>query len=174
MAAAAPAAYLGEVRARLAALVVAALPLAAAAQDDEEAYIEPPAAARFHVTAWGGAALDTGGKSSAAGLAGGEVAYAFETADLGVLASGYRLGSRASSPWSPVVLARFLQRFETRRGLEATLGFGLGVGRTTKWIGWYQVALGVRLLEGPVFVAAELGFEQLDLLRLAGGVGLRF
>ncbi len=166
--------YAPAVRARLTALLVAALPSLAAAQDGDVVYAEPPSAARFHLTAWGGASLDTTANNPGAAHFGGEVAYAFEAADVGLLAEGYRLGDRARTPWAPVVLARYLQRFETRRGLEATLGFGLGVGRTKSWIGWYQVALGVRLLAGPLFIAGELGFEQLDLLRLAAGVGVRF
>jgi hypothetical protein len=166
--------YAHAVRARLTALLVAALPALAAAQDEDVAYTEHPSAARFHLTAWGGSSLDTTGDNPGAAHFGGEAAYAFEAADVGILAEGYRLGDRARSPWAPVVLARYLQRFETRRGLEATLGFGLGVGRTKSWIGWYQVALGVRLLAGPLFIAGELGFEQLDLLRLAAGVGVRF
>ena len=169
-----PASYAPAVRARLAALLVAAVPALAMAQEEDQPYAEPLYAARFHVTAWGGSALDTTATSPGAAHVGGEVAYAFEAADLGILAAGYRLGDRARTPWAPVVLARYLQRFETRRGLEATLGFGLGVGRTKSWIGWYQVALGVRLLEGPFFIAGEIGFEQLDLLRLAAGVGVRF
>ncbi len=166
--------YAPAVRARLTALLVAALPALAAAQDEDVAYAEPPSAAHFHLTAWGGSSLDTTANNPGAAHFGGEVAYAFEAADVGILAEGYRLGDRARSPWAPVVLARYLQRFETRRGLEATLGFGLGVGRTKSWIGWYQVALGVRLLAGPLFIAGELGFEQLNLLRLAAGVGVRF
>ena len=161
-------------RARLSALLVAAVPFLAVGQDEDEAYSRSPSTARFHVTAWGGSALDTRARSPGAAHVGGEVAYAFEAADVGILAEGYRLGDRARTPWAPVVLARYVQRFETRRGLDATLGFGLGVGRTKSWIGWYQVALGVRLLDGPLFVAGELGFEQLDLLCLAAGVGVRF
>jgi hypothetical protein len=166
--------YAPAVRARLSALLVAAVPFLAVAQDEDEVYSEPPSAARFHVTAWGGSSLDTTAKSPGAAHAGGEVAYAFEAADLGILAEGYHLGDRARTPWAPVVMARYLQRFQTLRGIEASLGFGLGVGRTKSWIGWYQVALGVRILEGPIFIAGELGFEQLDLLRLAAGVGVRF
>jgi len=169
-----PAPYARAVRACLSALLIAAVPFLAVAQDEDEPYSKPPSAARFHVTAWGGSSLDTSAKSPGAAHVGGEVAYAFEAADVGILAEGYRLGDRARTPWAPVVLARYLQRFETRSGLEATLGFGLGVGRTKSWIGWYQVALGVRLLQGPIFIAGELGFEQLDLLRLAAGVGVRF
>ncbi len=168
------ASYAPAVRARLSALLVATVPFLAVAQDEDQVYSEPPSAARFHITAWGGSSLDTTAKSPGAAHVGGELAYAFEAADLGILAEGYRLGDRARTPWAPVVLARFLQRFQTLRGFEATLGFGLGVGRTKSWIGWYQVALGVRLLEGPLFIAGELGFEQLDLLRLAAGVGVRF
>jgi hypothetical protein len=161
---------------RLAALLLACAPLAAQAQD-EEAYQESPRDEQhdlLHVTAWGGSLFDLSGHDSAAALLGGEVALAFESVDIGVLAQGYHLGlSRARSPWAPVVMARLLQRFETRRGIEATLGFGLGAARTTGWEGWFQLALGVRLAAGPVFFAGEVGFEQLNLFRLAAGVGFR-
>jgi hypothetical protein len=72
------------------------------------------------------------------------------------------------------VMLRLVNRFQTGRGLEATFGFGLGAARPDDWVAWFQVALGVRLDLGPAFVGGELAFEQYDVLRLAGGVGLRF
>ncbi len=160
--------------ARLFALLLASAPLAAAAQDEEEIYPVAPAPPRLYLTAWGGALVDTGGQFPAAGFGGGEVAWAFDALDVGVLAQGYRLGHRARTPFTPVILGRILQRFETRRGLEATLGIGVGAGRTDHWIGWFQFAVGLRIYEGPFFIAGEFGFEQLDLFRIAGGVGARF
>jgi hypothetical protein len=41
-------------------------------------------------------------------------------------------------------------------------------------MGWYQVALGMRFPLGPAFLGAELSFEQLDILRVAGGMGFAF
>ena len=110
---------LRTVRARLLALLLL-LPLAAAGQDDEPTYSEPEVGERFHVVGWGGTLLDLRGDSSGAGHVGGEVAYSFESLDVGILGEGYRLNpSRAKRPWTPVVLLRLEQRFETRRGLEA-------------------------------------------------------
>ncbi len=160
--------------ARLFALLLAAAPLAAAPQDEEEIYPAPTAAPRVRLTAWGGALVDTGGQFPAGGFGGGEVAWAFDALDLGLLAQGYHLGGRARTAWTPVILGRILQRFETRRGIEATLGIGIGAGRTDHWIGWFQFAVGLRIYEGPLFIAGEFGFEQLDLFRIAGGVGARF
>ncbi len=160
--------------ARLFALLLVSAPLAAAAQDEEEIYPGPPAPPRLYLTAWGGALVDTGGQFPAAGFGGGEVAWAFDALDVGVLAQGYHLGGRARTAWTPVILGRILQRFETRRGLEATLGLGIGAGRTDHWIGWFQFAVGLRIYEGPLFIAGEFGFEQLDLFRIAAGIGARF
>ncbi len=164
---------LPRVRAHLVALLLASAPFAAAAQDEEEVSRAPPSP-HLYLTAWGGGLVDTGGQFPAAGFGGGEVAWAFDALDLGVLAQGYHLGDRARTPWTPVVLGRILQRFETRRGLEATLGLGIGAGRTDRWIAWFQLAVGLRLYQGPLFIAGEFGFERLDLFRMAGGVGARF
>jgi hypothetical protein len=162
------------VRSAITALLAALLlfPLVASPQD-EEIYDQPERLGRLHVTAWGGTLVDLGRESGAAGLLGGEIAWAFDSLEVGVLGQGYRLGDRARSPWAPVILARLEQHFVTRRGIDATLALGLGAGRTQSWVGWYQFALGLRLGEGPLYVAAEIGFEQLDLFRLAAGVGFR-
>ncbi len=166
-------AYARAVRSAILALLAALLAPVAASAQDEESYSEPAALARLHLTAWGGTLIDLGGQASAAGLLGGEVSWSFDTLDVGVLGQGYHLGERARTPWTPVILARFEQHFETRRGLDATLALGLGAGRTDTWIGWYQFALGLRLNEGPIFIVGEVGFEQLSLFRLAAGVGFR-
>jgi hypothetical protein len=169
-------AYARSVRVRLLVLLLVSAPLAAAAQEEEEVvYREPPSQDHVRVIAWGGTLIDVGGgQGPSVGHLGGEASWAFESLEVGVLAEGYRLGSRGKQPWSPVVLARFVQRFETRRGLDATLGFGLGAGQTDRWVGWYQIALGLRLVEGPIFIAGEVGFEQLNLFRLAAGIGVKF
>lgn len=159
---------------RAIALLVVAAPLAAAAQD-EEGYAPSQPSPHLHLTAWGGTLIDTGGQFPAAGLAGGEVAWAFESLEVGALGQAYHLGGpRARTPWSPVILARIRQRFETRRGLDATIGFGIGAARVAGWETWFQFAFGFRLYAGPVFVTGEVGFERLDLLRLAGGIGVAF
>jgi hypothetical protein len=161
------------VRARL-LLLLLVVPGAALAQD-EETYSEPSAGERVHVVAWGGTLLDLRGNSSAAGLAGGEVAYSFDSLDVGIMAQGYRLDrARSTREWTPVVLLRLEQRFETRRGLEAIVALGLGAARPIDWQAWFQFAFGLRLGLGPLFIAGEVGFEQLDLFRLAAGVGVRF
>jgi hypothetical protein len=166
---------LRPVRVRVFALLLAAAPLASAAQEEEESYASAPSSQQhLHLTAWGGTLVDTGNQFPAAGFAGGEIAWAFETLELGVLGQEYNLGRRARTPWTPVILGRIRQRFETRRGLDATVGLGIGAGRTDHWLTWFQFAIGLRLYAGPLFLAGEVGFEQLDLFRIAGGVGVRF
>jgi hypothetical protein len=129
---------------------------------------------RVSIAAWGGYAWETGRPDGQSfGLVGGEVAYALRSLDVGVAFYGYDLPSRPR-PWTPVTLLRLVNRFETGRGLEATFGFGIGAARPDDWVWWFQVALGFRVDLGPMFVAGELAFEQYDLLRLAGGVGVRF
>ncbi len=131
---------------------------------------------RRHVrlAVWGGEALGSGGSGRGSGFMGGEASWAFDTLDAGVAASGYRELRDATRAWTPVVLARLTQRFKIRRGVEAAFGFGLGAGRPRGWTAWYQVALGVRVPVGPLFLAGELAFEQYDLLRLGAGVGVAF
>jgi hypothetical protein len=166
------------VLARLAALVLLAAPLAAhaAVEDEDEPYAQAEADARerLHLTLWGGGGFDLAGSNGTVGHAGGELAWAFENVDLGVMAEGYHLGTgRADTAWSPIVLARFLQRFETRKGVEATLGFGLGAGRVKGWEAWFQLALGTRVAFGPFFLAGEVGFEQENLFRFSAGLGVK-
>ncbi|MFL5271792.1 MAG: hypothetical protein ACJ79E_06995 [Anaeromyxobacteraceae bacterium] len=162
-------------RAPLAVVVLLAVPAVALAQD-EDTFGEPEQRGdRVNVVAWGGTLLDLRGDASGAGLLGGEVSYSFETLDVGVLAQEYRLDrARSSRDWTPVVLLRLEQRFETRRGLEAVLALGMGAARPNGWQAWFQFAFGLRLGLGPLFLAGEVGFEQLDLFRLAAGVGVRF
>jgi hypothetical protein len=164
-------------RALLALLLAAALlPASAVAQDDEYMFTPPPPERdHLHLSALGGVLFATSGRSDTYEFAGVETAFVLESMDLGLLLQGYHLGTRrANAEWSPVLLARFLNRFETARGLEATFGLGIGAGRVTGWTAWYQLVLGMRLIEGPLFITGELGFEQLDLFRLAGGLGLKF
>jgi hypothetical protein len=126
------------------------------------------------LTVWGGEALGSGGTGRSSGFFSGEAAWAFNAVDVGIAASGYRALRDADRTWTPVLLARFTQRFKTRRGFEAAFGFGFGAGRPDGWIGWYQVALGARVPLGPLFLAGELAFEQYDLLRLGAGLGVAF
>src|SRR6266536_3062034 len=127
MASARPAAYAPLVRMRRFALLLASIPLVAAAQEEDEVvYRESPSQEHVRIIAWGGTLIDLGAQGPSVGHLGGEASWAFESLEVGVLGEGYRLGDRGRRPWSPVVLARFVQRFETRRGLDATLGFGLG------------------------------------------------
>jgi hypothetical protein len=161
------------VPARLLVLLLAA-PLAAAAQD-EDTYSEPRGGGTVNVMGWGGAMFDLGNQNPSAGLYGGEISYSLSSLDLGVMGEAYRLGtSRSNTEWSPVILARIEQRFETLRGTDAVLALGLGAARLRGWQAWYQIAFGLRLGFGPAFVAGEVGFEQLSLFRLAAGLGVRF
>lgn len=156
--------------------LVLLLSLATAQVDpwDEDDYDEEQDRDRILVSVWGGNAWETGTRGGGSfPLAGGEIAYAFDSIDVGVAGYGYRLPEK-KDPWTPVVMLRLVNRFQTGRGLEATFGFGLGAARPDDWVAWFQVALGVRLDLGPAFVGGELAFEQYDVLRLAGGVGLRF
>jgi hypothetical protein len=139
--------------------------------DDEPVYAEP-SAPRLRVAGWGGTLYDTNARQGIP-FGGGEVSWAFDRLDLGVLAQAYRFGiPRATSEWSPVVLARLEQRFETQRGLEASLGFGIGAGRERSWTAWFQFAAGFRVTAGPVFVGGEFGFEQDRFFRLGATAGL--
>jgi hypothetical protein len=127
---------------------------------------------RVRITAWGGDALGDGGSGRSSSFVGGEAGWAFRHLDLGVAGSAYRNLVEADREWTPVVLARLTQRFETRRGIEAAFGFGVGAGRPTGWRAWYQLGIGVRVPLGPLFLAGELAFEQYDLLRLGAGLGV--
>jgi len=159
----------------LACLGALATPAAARADDDDlfEGG-ERDERKRLSLTAWGGelSALSGSGRQSA-GHVGGEVAWRFDAVELGLLGQAVRLRT-GTSDWSPVVLARITERFETRRGVEASFTFGLGAAREAQWKAWFQVALGARLDLGPIYVGGELGFEQNDFVRLAGCVGTRF
>ncbi len=169
LAAARPAAYPAAVLA-----AVLALSLAALSADDEEV-AAPGGRGGLEIAAVGGTAIEVGtahGRSFA--IAGAEVSWAFDSIDVGILAQAYRFGDAGASPWEPVVLARIEQRFETARGLDAYLAFGIGAGKVTSWLAWYQVALGVRLAQGPLAVGGEIGFEQYQLLRLVASIGGRF
>jgi hypothetical protein len=130
--------------------------------------------ARLLLSAWGGEALDAGGAGRGSTLLGGEVAWAFDPLDLGVAGYGYRKLVDAEREWTPVLLLRLTQRFRTRRGVDAAFSLGVGAGRPDDWMAWFQVALGVRVSLGPVFLGGELAFEQYDLLRLAAGLGVGF
>lgn len=152
----------------------------ATALRQEEGYDEPDdeddgaPAAHLFLSGWGGEAFAGGGTGRASAFYGGEVAWAFSQLDLGLAGSFYRSLRDASRTWTPVVLTRVTQRFTTGRGLQAAFSVGLGAGRPSGWIGWYQVALGVRLPLGPFFLGGELAFERYDIIRLAGGLGIGF
>ncbi len=156
--------------------VALALSLVAAQGDDYgPGGLEAEEEARPHVllSAWGGTALDRAGTGRSSTILGGEAAWAFESVDLGVAGYGYRDLPDATRVWTPVALVRITQRFRTRRDLEAALTLGVGAARPDNWTAWVQVALGVRIDLGPMFIGGELAFEQLDILKLAAGVGVR-
>lgn len=171
-------------RARLllvvAAALLAAVPALGSAQDEEgpgdgewgESHRE-----HLLLSVWGGSAYDTSGTNStsrASSVLGGEVAWAFESIDVGVAGYGYRgLRGGDSTAVAPVLLLRLTERFETRRGLDASFAFGFGAARPRSWVAWFQLALGVRLDLGPIFLGGELAFEQYNLLRLTAGLGVK-
>jgi hypothetical protein len=159
----------------VAALLLAAAPGAAKAYDPFED--DPPGEAtepRVLVTGWaGGFAALPGSEQGGGGLAGGEVTLRLRPLDVGVQAVTTWLDEGAGRV-SPILLLRLGQRFESRRGVEATFTLGLGAARRERWEGWFQVGVGARVPLGPLFLAAELAFEQVNLLRLAGGIGAGF
>jgi hypothetical protein len=151
------------------------LELASANAQDEygwEGGDEEDRAPRLFITAWGGEAFAIGSGDTRSGSAfGGEVAYALPFGDLGLWGSAYKIGERDA--WAPIALLRLTNRFATGRGIEAAFTFGVGAGRPIDWRIWFQVALGLRLDLGPLFLAGELSFEQEQLLRLSGGLGVK-
>jgi len=164
------------VTAALLALALAA-PLAQEEWQPPPAYDEedPGGRPRLFLSAWGGEALEEGGGGPSHGVLGGEVAWAaFEHLDLGLAGYGYRGLPEAVRATTPVALVRLIQRYPTRAGVEATFTLGIGAARPDDWVLWLQVALGVRVVLGPLFLGGELAFEQYDLLRLTGGLGVSF
>jgi hypothetical protein len=127
---------------------------------------------RIRIIAWGGEALGEAGTGRGSPTVGGEAAWAFDSLDVGVSGAAYRELEGATRTWTPVVLARLTQRFRMGSGLEAAFGLGVGAGRPAGWTGWFQVALGVRVPLGPLFLAGELAFEERELLRLGAGLGV--
>lgn len=129
---------------------------------------------RFLLSVWGGQALADGGSGHGSGFLGAEAAWALATVDVGVAGSAYRDLEEADRRWTPVVLARLTQRFPMRSGVEAAFGFGLGAGRPDGWVAWYQLALGVRVPLGPLFLGGEIAFERYEIIRLGAGLGVAF
>jgi hypothetical protein len=154
----------------LLAATVAAAPAPAAAQApqlrraslhqeawEQDPWAEPEQDQRHPhllLSLWGGEAFANGGSGRSSGF--------------------FRSLRSASQLWTPVVLTRFTQRFLTRHAVEAAFSLGLGAGKPSGWIAWYQVAIGMRVPLGPVFLAGELAFEQYDIIRLGGGFGFAF
>jgi hypothetical protein len=159
------------------ALALSTFLAAAPLRQDYDAPYEDDAgegAGRLRLAVWGGDALANGGTGHGSTIWGGEAAWAFESVDLGVAGYGYESLANARHTWTPVVLARITERVRTRRDVDWTLSLGIGAGRPRDWTAWFQLALGVRVNLGPMFLAGELAFEQYDLLRLAAGVGVAF
>jgi hypothetical protein len=161
-------------------VATAAAPGAARADDGDEeddAFDQPQRGdepKRLSLMAFGGELNALSGSSrSSAGLWGGEVAWLFDSVELGVLGQAARLRT-GPNDWSPIVLARITERFRSRRGLEGSFSFGIGAAREERWKTWFQAAIGARLDLGPIFVGGEVGFEQADFIRFSAGVGTRF
>jgi hypothetical protein len=144
--------------------------------EDEDWEDGEPASSRsteFYLVGWGGNAFDANGNAPSFGVLGAEAGLAFPVAEIGIATYGYH-DPENDDEWTPVVLARIGNRFQSYRGLEGTLTFGIGAARVEGWKTWFQVALGVRLVFEPLFVAGEITFEQNNLIRLTGGLGARF
>ncbi len=140
---------------------------------DTPSYEDDERERRLFMSVWGGDAWDAGGSGHSYGNFGAEVDWAFSQLDLGVAGYGWRDLSPERT-WTRVALLRLTERFKMRSGVEAAFGLGAGAGVAKGWEAWFQVALGVRVPLGPLFLGGELSFERGDLLRLAGGVGLAF
>jgi len=126
-----------------------------------------------YLVGWGGEAWDAAGGFSTS-VFGAEAGYSFSALDLGVAGYGYK-NLFKDGETSTVILGRIGERFVSHRGLEGYLAFGFGSARNVNhWTGWFQVALGFRLLAGPLFVSGEVTFEQQNLIRLGAGLGVRF
>lgn len=142
--------------------------------DDDEDVVEEPGQSGLVLTAVGGLAIEafqTRGRTFPFG--GAQVAWDFGGFEVGALVQAYNFRDAAVTPWSPVVLLRIDQRFETARGVSADLGLGVGAGRVDRWMAWFQATLGVRLVQGPLVLGVELGFEQNQLLRLGASIGFK-
>lgn len=148
--------------------------LAGSEPDDDEDLAEEAGRSGPVIAAVGGVAVEAfQARGRSFPFAGAQLGWAFGDMEIGALVQAYHFGDAAVAPWSPVLLLRLDQRFETARGVSADLGLGVGAGRVDEWKAWFQVTLGVRLEQGPLILGAELGFEQNQLLRLAASVGLR-
>jgi hypothetical protein len=133
-----------------------------------------PEPKRLSLQVFGGELTTLSGSAvPSATVYGGEVAWRFDGIELGLLGQNARLRT-STRDWSPVALVRITERFQSRRGLEGSITFGLGAAREDRWRSWFQVALGARLNLGPIFVGGEVGFEQADYIRLVGALGTRF
>jgi hypothetical protein len=158
--------------------LLAAMALAVApdpdVDDEPPAYEEPRA--RVALALWGGSAanLDPGGGTSP--FLGAEVGWLFHGSALSLLWEQHRYAADlASRPWTQVAVLRLEQHFESQRGTQGTLTFGLGAGRPDRsWVLWYQFAVGFRLVGDPFFLKGEVGFERANYIRLAAALGAAF
>lgn len=157
---------------------LAALALQAPADWDgeEPVYDDARSERRLELGLWGGSSLDLQPGGAMAPWIGAELGWRFSESALSLLYETHHYAPRrADRAWTPVILARIEQRFETMRGLQGTFAFGAGSGRPGRsWELWLHVALGLRVERGPFFLRAELGFERQSDLRLGAGAGLAF
>lgn len=158
----------------LAAALAATLALTAGQtwDEEEEPAYEEEAPDRVSIWGFAGGLFDPG-QGRNGGAYGGEISYAFDAIELGAYGAAYEV-EEGKDPYTPVVLLRLIQRFPTHRGLDAHFALGVGAARVNGWDAWFQVALGLRLDVGPAFLGGEFSFEQNNLMRLVGGVGVRF
>lgn len=134
---------------------------------------------RWRIQGWGGGGFPQADFNSPVPLLGLQLTRAFEDMDVGLVAQTYGLDF-VQDGWLGAAMLRVEQKFETRRGIEATLSFGFGAaaeplgGGRIGWGFWYNVALGMRWFEGPIMWGGELGFEQSFVIRAALTAGYRF
>jgi hypothetical protein len=140
--------------------------------EDEFAPEEESSGSPF-LSAWGGNAWDANGGFSAPVL-GGEVGWSWEYIDLSLAGWGYK-DLHVAGEYSPVVLVRIGQRLRSYRGIEGSLVLGIGASQSPRnWSTFFSFGLGVRVPLGPLILGGEISWEQYNLIRLAGGLGVRF
>lgn len=155
----------------LACACAAAVAGPAAAQEEEYHFDDP--APRLRLTAWGGVSVLTDQGGATRGWGGAEAGWLLARGSLSLLYEHHRAGVvPGDRAWTPVMLLRWEQRFETRPGVEAGLTLGFGAGRPRDWVFWYHLALVARLVRGPWFLSCELGVERADAVRAGAGVGI--
>jgi hypothetical protein len=109
--------------------------------DGDEPRWDAPVERHLELGVWGGSSLDLQRGGGFAPWAGAELGWRFTESAVSLLFEGHRYGTdRADRAWTPVILARVEQRFETLRGLQGTFAFGAGAGRSSFAPSWASSA----------------------------------